>query len=233
MFAMPKIYGLIDPLTGELRWVGKTSKKYVSSRMTYHRAAARGYRRACGCSAWLRSLLDQGLDAKVIVLEETQEWIEAECFWIAYARFIGCRLLNISDGGDGVKGFKPSLAMRRNSSRAGMGREVTAETRRKLSSMFKNRVVSEKTKSKIRAARARQVITEETWAKVSRALKGRKKPPRSPQHSLAISLAKRGKKQTAESNLKRSITQTGRKLSEDHKQRIRDGWAARRLRRGA
>jgi hypothetical protein len=56
---------------------------------------------------WLRQLLAAGLKPEVEVLET---------HFIAYFRSIGCRLTNLTDGGDGL-----------------LGRKVSAETRRRIS----------------------------------------------------------------------------------------------------
>ena len=52
---------------------------------------------------------------------------------------------------------------------------------------------TEESKQKIREQRALQIITEEHKQNISNTLKGRPKPPRSPEHSKAISDAKMGK----------------------------------------
>jgi hypothetical protein len=129
-----------------------------------------------------------------MVLEEVDDWVEAEIFWIAYFRTLGCDLLNRSDGGDGAKGHKPSLATRRRLSVALKGKKkpTPAEIER-IASLNRGKKLSESTKSKIRTARARQIITEEARQKISASLRGKLKPPRTAAHSAAISMAKKGK----------------------------------------
>ncbi len=54
--------------------------------------------------SWIKSLVASGLTPEVDVLEEHEtsaNLAEAEKFFIAYFRSIGCRLTNLTDGGDG------------------------------------------------------------------------------------------------------------------------------------
>lgn len=95
------IYGLIDPNTKELRYVGYTSelKKRVSNHHNPSQLTARTHK-----NNWIKSLLSNGQKAEIIILEEyqsAQELPEAEIDAIAYFRSIGCDLTNGTDGGDG------------------------------------------------------------------------------------------------------------------------------------
>lgn len=51
---------------------------------------------------WIRSLLAVGVEPEIFLIEQTDNWREAERFWIAYLRWLGCDLTNISAGGEGV-----------------------------------------------------------------------------------------------------------------------------------
>lgn len=96
MSTIPTIYGLCDPVTGELRYIGKTVnlKARIRDHMN-HKLTEDNYK-----SRWLRTL--PGLP-KVVVLEETDadQLNESEQFHIAYFRSIGARLTNLTIGGDG------------------------------------------------------------------------------------------------------------------------------------
>ncbi len=96
------IYGLFDPRTEELRYVGKSCsglerpRQHIKPRLL----KARTHK-----NSWLKSLLSEGLRPEIDVLEEhagPETLNEAERFFIAYFRGIGCRLTNGTDGGDGV-----------------------------------------------------------------------------------------------------------------------------------
>jgi len=46
------------------------------------------------------------LSPEIIEIEQTDEWQDAEKFWIAYFRYIGAKLTNMRDGGCGVAGSR-------------------------------------------------------------------------------------------------------------------------------
>lgn len=91
------IYGLIDPRTLLIRYVGLSSQGL--SRPKAHR------RPSCPdsyCRRWVRSLEQQGLTYEIAVLDvlkEPSELADAERWWIAYGRASGWPLTNITDGG--------------------------------------------------------------------------------------------------------------------------------------
>lgn len=86
------IYGLADPRTGQIRYVGKTTKK-LKDRLAGHLSGARAGRPGVG--EWMRSLTSPPL---IIVLEEEPlSWQEAEKRWIASLP----DLVNLHRGGGG------------------------------------------------------------------------------------------------------------------------------------
>lgn len=122
------IYGLIDPRTGECRYVGKANnperrlRDHLRTPFNTHKYA------------WLTNLLKAGLRPTIQILEEVQTsvWQEAECFWIAYMKFMGADLTNSTIGGDGLNPT-PEMAAKM---RAGC---QEPERRRKISSYAKAR----------------------------------------------------------------------------------------------
>jgi hypothetical protein len=85
---------------------------------------------------WLRQLQSEGLKPEIEILEEYETAImlsEAERHFIAYFKFVGCRLTNLTDGGEGTSGFSPSLETRAKLSTALQGIVKSAETCHKLS----------------------------------------------------------------------------------------------------
>ncbi len=100
---MVKIYGLVCPFTGEIRYIGKTEDS-LHRRMNNHLAEARKF-----CVShkqrWLRKCLKIGLIPYIWLLEEVAEnacWKERECAWIARAKEFGLDLTNQTMGGEGV-----------------------------------------------------------------------------------------------------------------------------------
>ena len=100
---MAYIYGLIDPITNQLRYVGYTTKN-VSSRQYEHWRSRKGNKSYK--NDWINSLWNNfGVKPEVITIEEISDseddWAESECFWIDYFRYIGCKLTNFAVGGKG------------------------------------------------------------------------------------------------------------------------------------
>jgi len=73
------------------------------------------------------------------------DWEEAEQFWIEYFRFIGCKLLNLADGGGGgMLGVKATAEQRQRRSVARMGVRISEETKRKIGAANSGRPHTEK-----------------------------------------------------------------------------------------
>lgn len=99
------IYGLTDPTTGELRYIGRSSSGFRRPRSHWEDSKTIG--RHDPCHAWIRALLVKGLTPSIEVLEEVvdsqrvhDELNELERFWIASVRASGGLLKNVTDGGD-------------------------------------------------------------------------------------------------------------------------------------
>lgn len=88
------IYKLVDPRTGEARYVGQTTKPAV--RIKGHRSVR------CGLAArgWRDELFTLGLRPELEVIEEVDDgrWHEREQYWIKRLRSEGAQLFNIATG---------------------------------------------------------------------------------------------------------------------------------------
>lgn len=100
---MITIYALVDPHTGDIRYIGKTAhspEKRLRGHMSEAKrlTGARHYK-----SSWLRQLAGEGLVPLIEVIEEVEPEgaNERERHWIAYHRRCGAPLTNVTDGGDG------------------------------------------------------------------------------------------------------------------------------------
>jgi hypothetical protein len=144
----------------------------------------------------IRKLMALGMKPVITTVEENvsdAQAIDFECLLIAEMRDIGIPLTNMTDGGDGAKGYRH-----------------TEEHLQYVSELFKGRIVSEETKQKMRKpksesgraniAKARLTTTyrpsEETKRKTSKALLGRPSPMK-------------GRKQTEEAKAKMSALRKG------------------------
>ncbi len=104
---MIEIYGLTDPRTDKVRYVGKTvttTKQRLAGHISETRAG-----RASRKNAWIAGLLDAGLKPGIVVLATVDDGRKAEEEWIS--RFPD--LLNVYPGGGGpgkghLKGIKKS-----------------------------------------------------------------------------------------------------------------------------
>lgn len=92
------IYGLVDPRTEKIRYVGKAQDPYHRLRRG-HLLEARLKRRNTHCLSWIRSLLRESLEPSVVILEAVVEsdWQERETAWIARLP----NLVNHAPGGEG------------------------------------------------------------------------------------------------------------------------------------
>lgn len=113
------IYGLVDPTTNQLKYIGKSC--YGLRRPMGHTTEGYLKREKTYKANWIRSLLQQALKPRIIILQEFQDpdiLNEAEIFWIRYFKEMGCKLTNATNGGGGSLGSK---------------RFFSIETRRKMS----------------------------------------------------------------------------------------------------
>jgi hypothetical protein len=149
---MNYIYGLVDPRTGELRYVG-ISKVSANRRLKRHIKAARNGS-TLPVHIWLRKLIALGVVPMAALIEEAGTR-QREVFWIAHYRAAGAHLLNCTRGGDGLVNPSP-------------------ETRQKMSEARRRNVASGDPRMRAGPPSGR-ALSPEHRAKVSAALKGKPK----------------------------------------------------------
>lgn len=106
------IYGLYDPDSGELRYIGQTTKNPVELRLKAHLCPS-SLRRHSYLARWLKGVVGRGGRPIIqsLACATSQEDLDvAEIEMITQARHDGVRLVNLSDGGGGRAGFHPSKA---------------------------------------------------------------------------------------------------------------------------
>lgn len=145
------IYGLTDPESGAIRYIGKSTRPV--ERLTNHM----NDRSRCHRTNWLREIKARGQRPGMVILERVDgawPWQESERFWIAYARSNGWPLTNNTSGGDGVP-------------------DLPTESRARIASTWKGRKHKTDSIEKMRAASAGRKHSNETKARMSAAHKGR------------------------------------------------------------
>jgi hypothetical protein len=196
------IYILADPRTGEVRYVGVTFRK--RQRFNEHiSTASNGGKTHRDC--WIRSLLALSLrpEYRVIQIGSGEGWQQAERDWIAHYRPSG-RLVNITDGGEGLPGYIPTEELRRKWSQ--MRKGVKYAPGRTPAMLGKRH--SPEAREKIREAGAGRKQPESARAKISAARRGK---PLSAEHRTLLSEAHRGKILTETHKRKIADSTTGRK----------------------
>ena len=172
------IYALVDPRSGQWRYIGKTS-----SGMRRPRA----HKQECSLKQenykthWIRQLKAAGLSYEIEILEtlpNAERLAEAEQEWIAAARAAWVPLTNLTDGGEGSMGYRPTAATLQRLRDSHLGKKnphkgiaKSAATLAKwMISMQKYRQHSETTKAKLSAAAKRRMNTPEGKAQLALAV---------------------------------------------------------------
>ena len=242
------IYALIEPVTREVRYIGKTVAP--KERLRYHIYAARTLQVRTYAANWIRGLLAQSLAPEMQILEECsgETWKEREQFWIReYKR--ESRLTNLTDGGDGMTGWIPTETTRLKWSLANKTRTLSTEAQARIEAGRQKSIATRL--GKPHSAETRQKICErvnankshlfgnkhstgriasaETRLKISLALKGR---PLSYETREKLSIAAQGRQISADSRLKMSQTRRKQWANSEFRSKrisaIKNGWAKRK-----
>ncbi len=171
------IYALAEGDTGAVRYVGKAAAP--AARLREH-LRSKGDTRL---PRWIAAMRRKRRSIQLVILEVVppdQSWQEREAFWIAHHLAVGCDLVNLTSGGDGLVG-------------------ASLETRAKLRALRQ----AEWADLVIRAARLTTI--------------------RSPERRAAISTALTGRPHSADHVAKLPQNQKGRRLTPEHREKIRIG----------
>lgn len=163
------IYGLRDPRTREIRYVGRSSSGLQRPRTHMTPGALRRFAHL-HVTAWIRELLGLGLRPEIVVLQVLDRGVndllnEAEKYWISVGRAaLGHRFTNMTNGGDGLLGYRHSDLTR--SKQAASYRPISAESIAKMAET--KRLIARTPVGRIRLENAlRKSLTPESIAKVS------------------------------------------------------------------
>jgi hypothetical protein len=168
------VYGLTDPRTGLVRYIGRTVSGMRRPKM--HGFPSVLAKDATYKANWIRQLRALGLDFGIKVLEEVEkEKLGAiEASWIARGKLEGWPLTNLTDGGEGGHSGRTFTAEHRaRISASNTGRKMTVEQRAKLSAVAKGRPVNQMKLEKMWASRRGVAHSEETKVRISEATRGK------------------------------------------------------------
>ena len=200
------IYTLHDPrYPSMVRYVGWATD--TKRRLVRHIAAARANRDQTYCGRWKRTLLEVGVEPILTVVESGvgDGWGLAESKWVTHFRSTGHNLTNLTDGGDGTRGYTVPLEKRR---------KLTDEQKRKIGDSHRGRKHTSESRTNMRLAHLGKKHTPEQTFKISQANSGKKRPIGAIQKTAE---ANKGRKQSPEEVAKR----TGRKRSLESRERMR------------
>lgn len=207
------IYTLSDPETGLKRYVGKTVRKLTDRLCAHLTERDNSHKRN-----WIAKLKRNGLIPIIEVIEVVlgEDWTDHERNQIRFHRWLGCDLLNLTDGGEGMPGYVPSEETRKKMSDARKGKPSPCG--------MLGKHLSPEAKKKMSEARKGKHHSADTCRKIGDAHRGKSL---SPNHCQKLSDAHRGKYLSAKTKKKMSDATRGRRLSMEWRKKISDarmGW---------
>lgn len=102
--ARVKVYGLVDPRTYQVKYIGVTRQRSLGVRLSQHVYDSYNDRGSRRKRAWIRHLRDLGWRPLIVELDhcKVSEEEEFERNWIKFYRDQGYNLLNEAAGGAGA-----------------------------------------------------------------------------------------------------------------------------------
>lgn len=161
-----KIYTLTDPITLEIRYIGKTVQS-LERRLDGHiMSSIRNREKSHKCN-WIKQLYKKDLSPVIELLDEIDEtiWESTEQYWIAQFKAWNFCLLNMTDGGDGNKNQIYTEERKQKMRDKMKDFKHTEESKKKMSNLRKGIKLTDSAKEKIRLANLGKLQSEETKAK--------------------------------------------------------------------
>ena len=141
------IYGIVNPITNELRYIGQTVN--FNKRKSEHLYRAKTLKSSWYLYNWINSMLSDNIKPEFIIIDEVS--IESldywEIFYISYFKSIGCNLTNYASGGNSRGGYNHTQEFKDYLSNKYKGRKPW-NTGKKLSKEHKENIVKNHRKPK-------------------------------------------------------------------------------------
>jgi len=196
------IYGLHDPETGELRYIGQTVTTVVQ-RLRTHITPSQ-LKKHTYLARWLLGLVKRGLSptwSQIAIAQSQSELDRLEIEFIAEARAVGVRLVNLSAGGGGRFGYVPSAEEREKIRKGNLGKphpKHTPEWREHMAQLMAGRCTNTpEHMAKLAESKRGVQRSQEVRDKISKAKRGcpshNKGVPMSESVKAKVSAARKGK----------------------------------------
>lgn len=206
------IYGLTDPRTDHLRYIGKTKGTLHVRKLGHLNDVKRGsfY---IPRHRWISDLLSNGLEPEIFEIETVEDWREAEQFWIGYFKSIGCDLLNATAGGDGLCAYRHSPDTRKKQAAAALARYSIPGERQRTGRAVTAAFQRPEVRQNLRDGR-KKVPRRSLQICIDALIRSAK----SPEGRAARSARRRGFVASAETLAKMSLAATGRKWTAERRE---------------
>ena len=163
------IYGLVDTIKNELKYVGKS----INPKSRYRKHLQDSKKKISYKDKWIYSLLENNNKPELLIIDEVDEgnWIFWEKHYISYYKFIGCKLTNISEGGENPPnhtGRKRTEGEIERIRKSNLGKKRSEETKKNISIAKKGKPILHLNNGKERSLSHKKNL--------SLSLKGRKSP---------------------------------------------------------
>jgi len=166
------IYTLSDPITKEVKYIGKT-KSSLKYRLSQHIHDSLNNGTGTHKKAWIKGLLLKGLLPSIEILDVVKInmcWKNLEQYWIAQFKAWGYDLVNMTAGGDGNQKQIMSEESKLKRSKALKGKKRPEYVIQKIKQSHLGKKLSDTTKEKIRKHNLGKIQSEETKSKRHKAV---------------------------------------------------------------
>lgn len=163
------VYGLVDPRTNEIRYVGKT-RQLLKNRLKKHYEDASNPQNIRHKAQWFRVLKQNGLRPSVKILQkcaDNEKACAAEIWWISHLKSTGVDLTNLTSGGDAGDGWHHTEEVKKKMSLLNTGRKRSQKSIEATAAAHRGRKRSEETRQKISVALRGKNLSQQTRQKMS------------------------------------------------------------------